>query len=165
MKKYNYLLMIMAILFGCDKNRETVGNYKYKTFIERINPGDAGELIYKYKSYQNIEKSDVGFLVLISAQKLGHETENDTVFAYGELKTKTIGNKMRIFIKEIRIKGYEKFSQCDSIIRVFEETDNGKIKFIKNVSYYNGKIQKFEYPKSKVLPDSETPPPPPKKTF
>ncbi|MGA9637016.1 hypothetical protein, partial [Flavobacterium sp.] len=118
-----------------------------------------------YKGYENIEKREMGFLVLISAQKLGHETKNDTIFAYGQLKTKTIGNNTKIFIKEIRTMGYESFTKCDSIIEEFEEINNNKINFIKRVFYYKGKVKEFKFPKQEILPDSVAPPPPPKRTF
>ncbi len=162
MNKY-LIILFFVTLMSCDKNKEKIGNYQYIIETSRHNTGDFDALILKYKSYY-LKKNSNKLSVLVSGQKLGYETENDTLFAYGKLEIKNVNDDIKLFVKEFYINGYDKFNECDSIIREFKQTNTGEINFVKISYYYNGKIKKFEYPKSKVLPDSETPPPPPMKT-
>ena len=127
-------------MFNNCSNHEKVGNFKYKTGIERVNTGDLGALIYKFKLY--IYDKDTVFVTLIKAQKLDFETTKDTVFGYGELRVEHKKNKIYILTKETYINGYQNFTEIDSVVRYYEQLKNGKVKINKILYYRNGVLNK-----------------------
>ncbi|MPT36841.1 MAG: hypothetical protein E2604_17575 [Flavobacterium sp.] len=73
----------------------------------------------------------------MKGQKLGAEKEIDTVFIKGVLEEYP-DNK--IITKQFNINGYEKFTNTDSIIKIFFQKEDGSF-FLKNVKYYRkGKV-------------------------
>lgn len=135
------ILVIFCFIFlsGCSCYK-TIGNYKYKTNFKRSNIGEFGALIKRYEVFIN-QNNDTIFPVLVKAQKLDFETIKDSVFAYGKLDVKKEENKTYIITKEIYINGYENFTKIDSIIRFYEQKDNGNVKFIK-ANYYRKGLEK-----------------------
>ena len=138
------ILVIFCFLFlsGCSYYK-TIGNYKYKTHFKRSNIGEFEALIKRYEVFIN-QNNDTIFPVLVKAQKLDFETKTDTIFAYGKLETKVEKDKIYIITKEIYINGYDNFTEIDSIIRFYEQKDNGNVKFIK-ANYYRNGVEK-SYP-------------------
>ncbi len=136
------LLILFVCLFthGC-ANCEKIGDYRYKTSVNRVNIGEFDGLIFKYKRFVANE-SDEGFPLLIKAQKLDFETKNDTVFAYGDLNVIKEKDKVYIVTKEININGYENFINTDSVIRTYEQFKGGKVKFNEVIYYRRGQVTK-----------------------
>lgn len=120
-----------------------IGNYKYKTDIQRSNIGEFDALIKRYQIFINKE-NDTVFSLLIKAQKLDFETKNDTIFAYGNLEVKKEKEKTFIVTKENYVNGYENYTDTDSIIRTYEQFERGKVKF-NEVIYYRGGVIKKKY--------------------
>nr|WP_314838272.1 hypothetical protein [uncultured Flavobacterium sp.] len=138
MKNLNYLLFIL--LFNSCSNYEKVGNFNYKTNIERVNIGEFDALIYNYKQY--VHNKDTIFSTLVKAQKLDFETTKDSIFGYGELRVEHKNNKIYILTKETYINGYQYFTEIDSVVRFYEQLKNGKVKFNKILHYRNGVVKK-----------------------
>lgn len=130
----------MVLLFFSCSNYEKIGNYRYKLHIQRSNIGEFDALIKKYKVFVS-SNNDTIFFSLIKAQKLDYETERDTVFAYGKIEVKKDNNKIFIITKEINVNGYENFTKIDSVVRYFEQINDGKVKFNKAVYYKDGQIK------------------------
>lgn len=139
----NILIIFSFIfLFGCSSYK-TIGNYKYKTRVKRSNIGEFEALIYRYKLFIN-KDNDTIFSVLQKAQKLHLETKKDSVFAIGKLKVKKEIDRTYIITKQINMNGYDNFIKIDSIVRFYEQNDNGNVKFIK-ANYYRNGVEK-SYP-------------------
>lgn len=135
----NFLVIFcLVFLYGCSSYK-TVGNFKYKTHYKRSNIGEFEALIKKYEVY--VRQNDTVFPVLVKAQKLDFETKNDTVYAYGKLEVLKEVDETFIIVKEININGYEKFANIDSIVRMYEQFENGKI-VLKNIYSYKSGVKK-----------------------
>ena len=140
--KKSILLFLVFLLISCS-TKEIIGNYKYSTKTNRVNCGEFDALIFKSKVFIT-KKKDTVFSKLIKAQKLDFETKKDSVFAIGKLEVKKEKDKTYIITKEIYINGYDNFTEIDSIVRFYEQKDNGNVKFIK-ANYYRKGLEK-SYP-------------------
>jgi len=133
-------LFLCLVIYSCT-NYEKIGNYRYKSHIQRSNSGDFDGLIFKIKAFINKE-NDTVFFSLIKAQKLDFETENDTVFVFGDLDVIKQNEKVYIITKEININGYVNFTDTDSVIRTYEQFKGGIVKLNKIVYYRGGTLKK-----------------------
>ena len=125
------------LCIGCSTTN-IIGDFKYQTKVNRVNSGEFNALIFKYKQYHlNGAKK---FSNLIKAQKLGFESEKDTIFAYGKMSVKYDNANVLISVKQININGYDKFTKIDSIERVYKQLNNGDIELKKYISYWEGRV-------------------------
>lgn len=108
--------IIVILLFSACSTYEQLGTRKYKTKIERINIGEFDALIEYFKFYHGKKNQEYLFGYVMKGQKPGAEKETDTVFIKGVLEEYP-DNK--IITKQFNINGYEKFTNTDSIIKIF----------------------------------------------
>jgi len=136
MNKYIVIGLIFFFVIGCS-TYEQLGRQKYKSRIERINIGEFDGMVKYFKFYYRKKNQETLFGYVMKGQKLGAEKETDTVFIKGVLEEYPDD---KIITKQFNINGYEKFTNTDSVIKIFFQKENGSF-FLKNVKYYrNGKV-------------------------
>lgn len=136
-----YIIFIFCSLLICScAEYETIGKYRYKVVTNNVNSGEFQGLIFKSNVFIN-QNNDTVFSKLLKAQKLYFEKKSDSVFAFGRLVVTRKNEKVFIITKEININGYEKFTECDSIVRIYEQLENGKVKLNRIVRYWDNQIR------------------------
>ena len=132
----NILYICLLFLFSFCKKNDKINHISYQTKIVRDNSCEFDGLVFKSKVF--MLNKDLVLSTLITAQKLDHETEKDTIFANGQLIISNKKNKTYITTKEKYMNGYDKFTTIDSIIRNFEQLDDGTFKLLKISHYRSG---------------------------
>lgn len=120
MKKFFYLPLLC--LFGC-KTSEKLGEYKYKTKIQKVNTGDYKGMVNYIKTYSFNNKFQAG--CNIKSQKYNFQKKSDSVFSTGEILFNP--NTKVLKCKEIYFNGYNTFLKYDTLIRTFKQNDNGEL--------------------------------------
>ncbi len=118
------ILYIIALLIcGC-ANYEEIGIFRYKIKIEKVNTGDYDGIINSIKTYNIGNEFQAG--CILKSQKLGFEKATDSVFSKGttiiDKKNKTLTCKKYYFF------GYKEYLRKDSVITVFKQQPDGKLK-------------------------------------
>ncbi|MFV8358392.1 hypothetical protein ACNQGB_19695 [Flavobacterium sp. XS1P32] len=134
MKKIFFIIFIFTFL-KCT-SYEKIGDFKYKVKTKRVNTGDYESIIETIKSLYNSNDGEFLMGYVIKSQKLHFETKNDTIYSSGKLKYDRLTRL--ITCTEHFKNGYELFLKTDSIQRVFQQENNGKIVLIEYSKFKNG---------------------------
>lgn len=116
-----YLVIGSAFWSGC-ATTEKIGDYKYKTKMERVNTGDFGGIIVTIKSYYLKNEFQAGCIV--KSQLLYHENKTDTIYSSGFTVIDHITNELKCY--EFNNYRYKNFA--DDTYRSFIQTKDGHLK-------------------------------------
>ncbi|QSB25578.1 hypothetical protein [Flavobacterium sp. CLA17] len=134
--KAKILLPLLTVFFLSCSSYEKIGDFKYRTTIEKAFIDDFGGLIMSIKTYYSPTKDTYLFGYKFKTQKLYFQTEKDTNYTAGKFTYDSV-NKT-ITTTEVFINGYERYRELDSIIRVFVQKKDGSIFRKEYIEYKDG---------------------------
>ncbi|TCN59946.1 hypothetical protein D0809_08455 [Flavobacterium circumlabens] len=130
------LLPLLTAFFLSCNSYEKLGDFKYRTTIDRVFNDDFGGVIISIKTYYSPTKDTFLFGNKFKIQKLDFEGENDTNYINGKFKYDPV-NKT-ITTTQIFKNGYERFLEVDSLVRVFVQKIDGSVVLKEYIEYKDG---------------------------